>query len=185
MKVFVAFAGPRLKGNTAELMNSFIDGMKSAKPDIKIFDGKVYEKKINYCRGCELCKTKTGVCVQKDDMFELYDDLFDSDVLILAGPTYWFNMAGQLKVFVDRMYGMRAGGLRNKTIVYITTYGDVDEYASGAHNAINSLKEVSEYLGVPFEAVYASTGSGPISENAAVRDMAFDRGAELARKINK
>ncbi len=183
MKVFVAFAGPRLKGNTATLMNCFIDGIKSEAPDVEIFDGKVYEKKINYCRGCELCKTKFETCVQKDDMASLYDDIFNSNVLIMAGPTYWFNMAAQLKTFIDRMYGIKSGGLRNKTLVYITTYGDVDEIASGAKNAINSLSEVSDYLGVPFEYVAESTGEREISENTAAQKRAFEAGASLAKKM--
>ena len=130
-----------------------------------------------------MCKTKTGVCVQHDDMFDMYDEIYDSNVLILAGPTYWFNMAAQLKTFIDRLYGMRAGGMRNKTLVFVTTYGDVDEYASGAHNAINSIKEVSEYLGVPYEAVYASTGASSIAKNEQVKKMAFDKGAALAAKL--
>ncbi|MBQ3379058.1 MAG: flavodoxin family protein [Clostridia bacterium] len=183
MKVFIAFAGPRLKGNTAQLLESFVSGMKSARADIDFVDGKVYQKKINYCRGCEACKTKTGVCVQHDEMFDMYDDIYSSDVLVMAAPTYWFNMSGQLKVFLDRLYGMKAGGMRNKTLVYITTYGDVDEYASGAHNAINSIKEISEYLGVPYEAVYASTGMGSVSK--AALEKAFRQGEEVAKSIKK
>ena len=183
MKVFIAFAGPRLKGNTAQLMNAFIDGMKSQKPDAEYIDGKVYQKKINYCRGCEMCKTTTGVCVQHDEMFDMYDEIFDSDVLIMAAPTYWFNISGQLKVFLDRLYGMKAGGMRNKALVYITTFGDVDEYASGAHNAVNSIKEISEYLSVPYCAVYASTGMGGVSR--AALEKAYKQGAELAKSIKK
>ena len=30
--------------------NAFIDGMKSQKPDAEYIDGKVYQKKINYCQ---------------------------------------------------------------------------------------------------------------------------------------
>ena len=50
---------------------------------------------------CYGCRGK-GVCVQKDDMEELLDQMVKADVLVLATPVYFYSMDGQLKTMIDR-----------------------------------------------------------------------------------
>lgn len=80
-------------------------------------------------------------------MQDLYHEVVDSDVLVLGAPTYWFNMAAQLKTFIDRLYALPSGSLHGKSIVYITTFGDSDEKVSGAYNGINALQDTADYCG--------------------------------------
>lgn len=46
---------------------------------------------------CEYCHTKErGVCVQKDDMQKLYQEILSADMLVFASPIYYFNLSAQL-----------------------------------------------------------------------------------------
>ena len=55
------------------------------------------------CCGCMKCRT-TGECVYKDDHVRMIaDSIKRCDMLVVAAPTYWGNMPGNLKVLFDRL----------------------------------------------------------------------------------
>ncbi|MHC1624589.1 MAG: flavodoxin family protein [Methermicoccaceae archaeon] len=58
-------------------------------------------KKINFCIHCDTC-IRTGKCVFKDDMIELYTMLEDADGMVLATPVYQGGCSAQLKAVIDR-----------------------------------------------------------------------------------
>lgn len=60
------------------------------------------EKEIFPCKACYAC-FRTGSCVQKDDMAEILEKAEKADVLLLATPTYFLTMSGQMKVMIDRL----------------------------------------------------------------------------------
>lgn len=65
----------------------------------------LFEKNIEYCRGCRKCY-ETGDCVYKnDDMQEIASYIRQADVIILAVPTYWANTPAIVKNLFDRMSG--------------------------------------------------------------------------------
>jgi multimeric flavodoxin WrbA len=43
-----------------------------------------------------------GNCVIDDDMQKLYDKLMDADALIIGSPTYYMDISGAIKCFIDR-----------------------------------------------------------------------------------
>ena len=49
------------------ITRAFLDGMKEIK-SINVNMINTIDKKINYCKGCFICKRNGGICVQKDDM---------------------------------------------------------------------------------------------------------------------
>lgn len=183
MKIFYGYAGPRVNKNTHTLMNSFIDGFNKNYEGTEIFDAKLYEKNIEYCTGCDGCLYGERTCIIKDDMQDLYHEVVDSDVLVLGAPTYWFNMAAQLKTFIDRLYALPSGSLHGKSIVYITTFGDSDEKVSGAYNGINALQDTADYCGAKFYAVYASTEAMDVEENEEAKAAAYEAGEKLAEEV--
>ncbi len=73
--------------------------MKSVDIDIKRF--VLDEMNINYCKGCRECE-KSLKCVQRDDMDILSEAIIESDFVLLASPSYWGDVTGQMKVFIDR-----------------------------------------------------------------------------------
>lgn len=183
MKVFYGYAGPRVNKNTHTLMKYFIEGFKSDSPEAEIFDAKLYEKNIGYCTGCDGCLYGDRTCVIKDDMQDLYDEVASSDVLVLGAPTYWFNVAAQLKTFMDRLYALPSGSLHGKTLVYVTTFGDTDDKISGAYNGISSFKDISDYCGAKFHSLYVSTEVMDVEVNEEVKKNAFEAGIEVSKEL--
>jgi len=90
------------KGNTALILGPFLEGMKAAGAEVKIFETKAMT--VRPCQGEYGCWFRTpGQCFQQDDMQALLPELLAAEVLVLATPLYVDGMAGPLKMVVDRM----------------------------------------------------------------------------------
>jgi len=90
------------KGNTALILNPFIEGMRAAGAQVKVFSTKAMT--VHPCQGEYNCWSRTpGRCFQKDDMETLLPELLEANVLVLATPLYVDGMTGPLKMVVDRM----------------------------------------------------------------------------------
>lgn len=71
MNILVLNGSPRPNGNTSAMVKSFSEGAKEAGHTVTVL--QVGNNKIAGCLGCEYCHTKgDGVCIQKDDMQEVY-----------------------------------------------------------------------------------------------------------------
>ena len=57
--------------------------------------------KIGFCRGCRICH-HTARCVQHDDVDRLMAQFEWADVIISVSPSYWADIPGQFKAFIDR-----------------------------------------------------------------------------------
>ena len=107
MKIAVLNGSPRLKGNTAALIDAFKEGAESKGHQVSVL--QVGTMKIAGCKGCEFCHTKGGgTCVQKDDMEQVYPALAEAELLVLASPVYYFGLTGQLQSAVSRFYAVMA-----------------------------------------------------------------------------
>ena len=100
MNVLVINGSPRAKGNSDILCDEFIRGAEEAGHQVEKIS--LREKKIFPCKACYAC-FRTGSCVQKDDMAEILRKAEKADVLLLASPTYFLTMSGQMKVMIDRL----------------------------------------------------------------------------------
>lgn len=56
---------------------------------------------IHYCKGCKACYT-TGQCFWQDGMIPLINRLQKADVVVMAIPSYWADVPGICKSFIDR-----------------------------------------------------------------------------------
>ena len=95
-------------GNTATLIQAFIEGAQKAGNEVKEF--YLQGMNIHGCLDCQGCKEmKPGIdspCVQRDDMDEIYKEFPDTDVIVFASPIYWWSISGTLKTTTDRLYGL-------------------------------------------------------------------------------
>jgi multimeric flavodoxin WrbA len=75
------------KGNTALILNPFLEGIREAGGEVEIFyTGKL---KIDPCKGEHFCWDKMpGQCRLSDDMQLLYPMLRKANILVLATPVY-------------------------------------------------------------------------------------------------
>ena len=102
MKILVFNGSPKKeKSDTMNVTNAFLDGIKSrTSTDIKIRN--VYDKHLEYCKGCFACKLNGGTCVYNDDMKEILQEILASDVLIFSFGLYSYGMPAGLKNLIDR-----------------------------------------------------------------------------------
>ncbi len=88
MKVLAINSSPMMdKGNTALILDPFLEGMKEAGADVELF----YTRKLNInpCLGELDCWLKTpGKCIQDDDMQMLDPIMREADIIVLATPVY-------------------------------------------------------------------------------------------------
>ncbi len=140
MKVLVINGSPRSKGNSDLLCDEFIRGAREAGHSVEKVS--LREKDIRPCRACYAC-FRTGTCVQRDDMAELLDKAEGADVLVLASPTYFHTMSGQMKVFLDRLLP-KWQGLGGKDAYVIVTGHDGKQ---GLKRNADDLAMIMENLG--------------------------------------
>lgn len=56
---------------------------------------------IGFCKGCRSCHA-TAECVQKDDVPRLVAQYGWADAVLSVSPSYWADVPGQFKAFIDR-----------------------------------------------------------------------------------
>ena len=99
--VLAIVGSSRKGGNTDILTEQVLFGVKKQ----GIITEKIYlsDFSIKDCIGCEGCK-KTFSCIIQDDMQKIYPLIDKAEALILASPTYFYNVTGLMKFFLDRLY---------------------------------------------------------------------------------
>ena len=102
--VLILNGSPRGKdGNTAKLVDRFVEGMKKGGCDYSFEHVFLKDKEINSCTGCYSCWKETpGECVFDDDMEDVLPKYIDADLIIWATPLYHFGMTSIMKQFIER-----------------------------------------------------------------------------------
>jgi multimeric flavodoxin WrbA/putative sterol carrier protein len=102
IKILAVQGSPRPKSsNTDVLLQEFLKGARSQGAETETVYLK--EKNIHPCIGCYTCWTKTpGICVFKDDMPGILEEVRDCDMIVYATPLYNYSMTSYLKIFQER-----------------------------------------------------------------------------------
>lgn len=107
-KIVILNGSPRRNGNTSALVKAFTQGAESAGNTVTEFFLDSME--IHGCRGCfGGHSSQECPCVQKDDMSQIYPAVKESDVVVLATPLYYWNMSGQIRTAIDRLFALEEG----------------------------------------------------------------------------
>lgn len=107
-KIVILNGSPRKNGNTSELVKAFTEGAESAGNTVTEFF--LDKMNINGCKGCfGGHSNKECPCVQQDDMNEIYPVVKECDVIVLATPLYYWNMSGQIRTVIDRLFALEEG----------------------------------------------------------------------------
>lgn len=108
-KIVILNGSPRKNGNTSALVRAFTQGAESAGHTVTAFF--LDSMDIHGCKGCFGGHSDRDCpCVQRDDMAEIYPAVRDSEVVVLATPLYYWNMSGQLRTAMDRLFALEEGG---------------------------------------------------------------------------
>lgn len=163
MKILVLNGSPRKHGNTMKMIEAFQEGVMSVGHQVNVVN--VAYQKISGCLACEYCHQKeNGVCVQKDDMQNIYTLLKETEMLVIASPIYYHGITGQLKCAIDRLYAVlypKEVVKSLKKVAMILSSGDPDMY----DGAMFSYKgDFLDYLGLKNMGVYTAYGDENGSE---------------------
>ena len=102
MKIVCVLGSPRERGNSAVIVKRFCETAEKKGADIESFT--LNSLNFKGCQGCMACKEKSERCVVKDDLEQVLDSIYDTDILVLASPVYMGSVTGQLKCFIDRTF---------------------------------------------------------------------------------
>ncbi len=107
-RIVILNGSPRRAGNTSGLVREFVKGAESAGNTVTEFF--LNDMDIHGCLGCFGGRSSRECpCVQKDDMARIYPAVRECDVVVLATPLYYWNMSGQLRTAVDRLFALEEG----------------------------------------------------------------------------
>ncbi len=91
----------RQDGNTAMLVRAVLDEV--AKAGVETEYVSLAGRAIGPCIGCERCR-KEDYCTVHDDWDAIADRMLEAEVVVLGSPTYYYDVNGQTKNFIDRTY---------------------------------------------------------------------------------
>lgn len=99
--IVVIQGGGRPKGNTAQLIGSFVRGAEEAGHQVEVVS--LLKHEVKGCLGCNACRYGKP-CVQKDSFNELVPKIKEADLLVFASPLYFWTISSRIKAFIERLY---------------------------------------------------------------------------------
>ena len=98
MNALVMNCSPVRNGATAEIVRIAAEflGKKYHTRTVCIDDFQ-----IGFCRGCRACH-ETARCIQMDDVNKVIGQYEWADIILSVAPSYWADVPGQFKAFIDR-----------------------------------------------------------------------------------
>jgi multimeric flavodoxin WrbA len=106
MNILAICGGMRPDSNTNKLVKKVAEATGF---EYEIADLGTLE--VKPCTGCSACMMDEGRCPVDDDMQGLYAALLAADAIIVGSPTYFMNISGAVKCFIDRSLALFYRGI--------------------------------------------------------------------------
>lgn len=103
-KIIAINASPRTAWNTGTLIREAAKGAESEGAEVKVYD--LYQsEKFTGCISCFGCKLPEhqGVCVCKDGLTPILDDIRSTDGLIIGTPNYLGDVSAGFRALYERL----------------------------------------------------------------------------------
>ena len=99
MKILGIAGSPRRDGNTDLLLAELLKGAACKGAEVKT----IYLNSLKYipCQHCDSC-LREGKCRYQDDMQQVYAELEQADVIVLASPVQFSGPPAAVKAMIDR-----------------------------------------------------------------------------------
>ena len=132
MKI-TAICGSPKEGNTLAMIENILNMIKTHDEDIETELIMAAGRNIRHCEGCCDCE-EDGKCGIRDEMEEINKIIAESDALIFGSPTYFDNVTGIMKDFIDRTNPLlKDSVLKGKAVAVV---------AVGSYNVLSVNKAV-------------------------------------------
>ncbi len=105
-KIIIIDGGPRKNFNTASMLQQFAQGAASVSSEIEVKTVRLYELDYKGCMSCMACKIKgkaSNVCMFKDALTPVLEEIAQADGLALGSPIYFGDVTGQMRTFLERL----------------------------------------------------------------------------------
>lgn len=179
MKIYAVNGSPRKDKNTATLLQSALDGARSACGSDAISTEIIHLYDIDYksCLSCFACKRLGGAsygrCAINDGLAPVLQQLAHADGIIFGSPIYFGNITGKMTSFFERLlfpycvYDMAYSSIAPRRMPTAFIY------------TMNVPKEIMEQLGYKetlqrMEMVTGKTFSAPAGVMYACNTYQFD-----------
>ncbi len=98
MKAIVINCSPVKNGATAEIVR-IVSGQLAGEMTVRSIC--VDDYRFGFCRGCRSCHL-SAKCILEDDIPVIMNELDRADIIVCVSPSYWADIPGQFKAFIDR-----------------------------------------------------------------------------------
>ncbi len=189
MKVLILMGSPRKRGNSAQLIEPFVDELKSNGHEVEII--WTYDLTISPCVACCKCQGdwENYACWQKDDGTMIAEKFLENDLVVLSTPIYGWYCTAPMKALLDRMvcgmckfYGKEMGPVlwEGTKLALISTCGyPMDK---GSDLWIEGMKRYCKHCRLEF--TDAITERQKNLKHKFMDDEKEQRIREFARKLN-
>lgn len=106
-KAVILLGSPRKNGNTNSLVLPFREELEQQKFECVTYD--LYRMNIKPCEACRACQKDWSIfgCKHDDDMQQIFDNIMDSQLIVVSSPVYSWYCTPPVKAALDRLvYGM-------------------------------------------------------------------------------
>jgi multimeric flavodoxin WrbA len=193
MKVLGIYGSPRKGGNSDRLLDEALKAARAAGADV----GVVYcrDFKISGCLECGGCD-KTGQCVVKDDMQQVYPMLVEADAIILSSPMFFYAITSQAKALIDRAQALWSKRMLEKTPEQRKNYDSGKGYliavgATKGKTLFDGSMKTAQYFFDALDMSYeggvfakAMERKGDVEQAAAALQDAYDLGKKAAGAVD-
>ena len=131
----------------------------------------LYDVRLAPCRGCLRCR-ESRMCMLDDDAAEIAEKMRGADLVVLAAPTFFANVPGPAKNFMDRMSGAafdtrrRPRFSRDTGYILVTSCGAsglADRISGQSAGAIRAMRRFFGMSGMRFRGCLAVTDANHVS----------------------
>lgn len=98
MNALVINCSPVRRGATAEIVKIVSESLREKHTVRNIC---IDDYRFGFCKGCRSCHY-TAKCIQHDDVDKIIDEFEWADLIVSVAPSYWADIPGQFKAFIDR-----------------------------------------------------------------------------------
>lgn len=105
MKILAINGSPRVKGNTAILLQHVLDGAAGEGFDTEMIN--LYKLDYKGCTSCFYCKRKDkahGVCAMKDDLTGVLEKIKAADAVVFGSPIYYMTVSSGISALFERLF---------------------------------------------------------------------------------
>lgn len=180
-KIVVFNGSPREHGITKKLMNEVIRGAESKGAETVYYDLNV--PGIRPCQGCFYCRGNEGCSEKNDVLAPMYEDIKSADAIILGAPVYFYQISGQAKVWLDRMWPVvgveNAPRYPGKKFVSIFAQGNPDPNRHS--NVMDETNLILKMFG--WDMIDSITLSGTIAPDYSVPEEQMTQAYEDGKKL--